>query len=94
VLYTVRQNSSTPDTYCSCSDVVFTDGGTGRRTEAGGRGGTGSAGGTGTGTPSGTGGASRAAGASGAWGLAPAGGAAAVLVLTGGAALVLRLRRC
>lgn len=148
VLYTIWQNSSTPDTYYSCSDVVF---------PASGNGGDGDGGGAGAGAGAGaeeSGGGSTAsaaangdrgngrttAGASAATesagkspttasptasspadstapgtqeGAAPdstpvastggagtgpstpmlAGGAAAVLVLTGGAALALRLRR-
>ncbi|MGW2703307.1 lytic polysaccharide monooxygenase [Streptomyces sp. NPDC001340] len=125
VLYTIWQNSSTPDTYYSCSDVVFPGASKGAESGSG----TGSAEAAETaaashapasthpartetaqpssgmptpaekrGTSAGTTGdstpvadATRAdAGPS-----APllAGGAAAVLVLTGGAALVLRLRR-
>ncbi|KUO12761.1 lytic polysaccharide monooxygenase [Streptomyces sp. DSM 15324] len=124
VLYTIWQNSSTPDTYYSCSDVVFSASGT--------AGGSGSSAGDGTkqetkasATPSAAapaGSASTAAaGSSGPAAAAPAqagadapvstpvasatgagsgpsapllaGGATAVLVLTGGVALALRLRR-
>ncbi|RSO02123.1 chitin-binding protein [Streptomyces sp. WAC 05379] len=125
VLFTIWQNSSTPDTYYSCSDVVFPAGGS-----AGGGAGkasaTASAGGrtaaasspavkpraserrttgpsptaaaaTGAETPR-TRGDSVPVASTGDAGTGPAmplvaGGAAAVLVLTGGAALALRLRR-
>ncbi|MFF9061193.1 lytic polysaccharide monooxygenase [Streptomyces sp. NPDC014882] len=120
VLYTVWRNSSTPDTYYSCSDVVFPEKAAAAAPKA-----TAAAAkspsaavpapaGTATGTTTsaaparGTAAASGApasaaptstpvASASGA-GAGPsapllAGGAAAVLVLTGGATLVLRLRR-
>ncbi|MFF8175083.1 lytic polysaccharide monooxygenase auxiliary activity family 9 protein [Streptomyces chartreusis] len=125
VLFTIWQNSSTPDTYYSCSDVVFPAGGS-----AGGGAGkasaTASAGGrttaassptakpraserrttgpsptpaaaTGSETPR-TRGDSVPVASTGDAGNGPAmplvaGGAAAVLVLTGGAALALRLRR-
>jgi predicted carbohydrate-binding protein with CBM5 and CBM33 domain len=82
VLYTIWQNSSTPDTYYSCSDVVFAEKGAGTTK-------TGPA--VSAGPASAAGGqATRETGPS-----APvlAGGAAAVLVLTGGAALAVRLRR-
>ncbi|MFI1565238.1 lytic polysaccharide monooxygenase [Streptomyces sp. NPDC020490] len=118
VLYTIWQNSSTADTYYSCSDVVFRAAGTAgggsspsatrRRAAA-----------SGTPTPSADGRRAQAeparttaeaavtpsdpdsvpvastATAAGSGPSAPmmAGGAAAVLVLTGGAALALRLRR-
>ncbi|MFD5797106.1 lytic polysaccharide monooxygenase [Streptomyces diastatochromogenes] len=120
VLYTIWQNSSTPDTYYSCSDVEF----------AGASAGAGSAEATetaaaskapasprpvpaktaqpasGTPTPTEKKGTSSAGTSSDSTPVAEAtrsdagpsapllaGGAAAVLVLTGGAALVLRLRR-
>ncbi|MFE0512752.1 lytic polysaccharide monooxygenase [Streptomyces sp. NPDC058964] len=129
VLYTIWQNTSTPDTYYSCSDVVFPGaakasgaaaGTTGKRTggspskaakPASGApsksAGTPSAS-AGTGTTSAAPAAPQSAGgtapdstpvasdtAAGSGPSAPllAGGAAAVLVLTGGAALALRLRR-
>ncbi|MFE2276855.1 lytic polysaccharide monooxygenase [Streptomyces sp. NPDC059454] len=110
VLYTVWRNSSTPDTYYACSDVVFPEeekaaepaepaqGGTAEPSSAP-RPRTSS-------TPAASTPAPRAAGTSAAPAAhttaappsgpsAPllAGGAAAVLVLTGGAALALRLRR-
>ncbi|MQY38536.1 GlcNAc-binding protein A [Streptomyces sp. RB17] len=82
ILYTVWQNSSTPDTYYSCSDVVFPDKGAGeakagpvRATRP---------------APVAQGHVGRATRPSAP---ALAGGAAAVLVLTGGAALAMRLRR-
>ncbi|MFI7499672.1 lytic polysaccharide monooxygenase [Streptomyces sp. NPDC049687] len=123
VLYTIWQNSSTPDTYYSCSDVVFTKAGVAAGTERG----TGKEAATdqasptsGTTTPAAT--RTPAADAPSATSDAPpaqaaaatpestpvasatgagsgpsapllAGGAAAVLVLTGGAALALRMRR-
>ncbi|MFG2606153.1 lytic polysaccharide monooxygenase [Streptomyces sp. NPDC048514] len=136
MLYTVWQNSSTPDTYYSCSDVVFPGGGTAAgaakapkpatrgAAPPGGRPASPSAGGateggtTGaraSGTPDGgvrdggvrDGGSARQREAAGdgtplaevtRGGSGPsapllAGGAATVLVLTGGAAFVLRLRR-
>ncbi|MFE1884605.1 lytic polysaccharide monooxygenase [Streptomyces diastatochromogenes] len=120
MLYTIWQNSSTPDTYYSCSDVEF----------AGASAGAGSAEATetaaaskapasprpvpaktaqpasGTPTPTGKKGTSSAGTSSDSTPVAEAtrsdagpsapllaGGAAAVLVLTGGAALALRLRR-
>ncbi|TXS46939.1 chitin-binding protein [Streptomyces sp. uw30] len=129
VLFTIWQNSSTPDTYYSCSDVVFPGGGS-----AGTAGGGSTASATanpgrdngptdaapspstepraserntppsptaaapaGAGTP-GAQDDSTPVASTGAAGTGPstpllAGGAAAVLVLTGGAALALRLRR-
>ncbi|MEG8278828.1 lytic polysaccharide monooxygenase [Streptomyces sp. AHA2] len=123
VLYTVWQNSSTPDTYYSCSDVVFPareanarkggGQGTGKKEGAGGVETTAPAApAPGTPRPDGSARASAAPGTDGprsrpqgartspASAPAPgpssrtlAGGAAAVLVLTGGAALVMRLRR-
>ncbi|WP_128431289.1 lytic polysaccharide monooxygenase [Streptomyces cyaneus] len=144
VLYTIWQNSSTPDTYYSCSDVVFPASGNGNGGEGGGGGGgaeesgggsTASAaanGDRGNGrTTAGASAATESAGkppttasptasssagsatadtqegavrdstpvaSTGGAGTGPstpmlAGGAAAVLVLTGGAALALRLRR-
>ncbi|MEU3850237.1 lytic polysaccharide monooxygenase [Streptomyces sp. NPDC029554] len=90
VLYTVWQNSSTPDTYYSCSDVVFPAKRKPEEEEKPGE------------QPGEEEVASRARQAAeprrGEDGAGPgtpvlAGGAAAVLVLTGGAALVLRLRR-
>ncbi|MFF4572895.1 lytic polysaccharide monooxygenase [Streptomyces sp. NPDC001410] len=127
VLYTIWQNSSTPDTYYSCSDVVFPGASKGAGSESGS--GSGSAEATETaaasqapastrpartetaqpssGTPTAAERKGISAGTTGdstpvadatradAGPSAPllAGGAAAVLVLTGGAALVLRLRR-
>jgi chitin-binding protein len=118
VLYTVWQNSSTPDTYYACSDVVFpeaattspspspsvsTAAATPRRPS--GSPSVSATPGTAAATPAAAAPTSPAAAtpastpvasSSGAFGpSAPmlAGGAAAVLVLTGGAALVLRLRR-
>ncbi|AOR31456.1 chitin-binding protein [Streptomyces fodineus] len=87
VLYTVWQNSSTPDTYYSCSDVVFPDKG-GKAGDAGEAAVTPVT--TASSTPAADGRAAQDMGPS-----APvlAGGAAAVLVLTGGAALAVRLRR-
>ncbi|MFF7352671.1 lytic polysaccharide monooxygenase [Streptomyces filipinensis] len=109
ILYTVWQNSSTPDTYYSCSDVVFPE--KGARSSGGGK----AAPATTRPTPAtggraapGTNGAgadrpvSSAAGTpvaedtrAGSGPSAPvlAGGAAAVLALTGGAVLAVRLRR-
>ncbi|MGI5378997.1 lytic polysaccharide monooxygenase auxiliary activity family 9 protein [Streptomyces sp. CA-251387] len=132
VLYTVWQNSSTPDTYYSCSDVVFPADGNGSAEESGGGSATSATAdgkrgkGRTTVSPSPTN-ESRASGprttasptasssssgvttpragddstpvaSTGAADAGPstpllAGGAAAVLVLTGGAALALRLRR-
>lgn len=125
VLFTIWQNSSTPDTYYSCSDVVFPAGngagaGTGKTSataSAGGRTAAASspavkpraserhttdpsptaAATTGAETPR-TQGDSVPVASTGDAGRGPAmplvaGGAAAVLVLTGGAALALRLRR-
>ncbi|MFF5984221.1 lytic polysaccharide monooxygenase [Streptomyces olindensis] len=96
VLYTVWQNSSTPDTYYSCSDVVFPDQEAERTTEK-----TGNTEKTGKpeetekpGKPEETLPASAPGRpASGPSTPMVAGGAAAVLVLTGGAALAVRLRR-
>ncbi|WP_129305927.1 lytic polysaccharide monooxygenase [Streptomyces sp. L2] len=118
MLYTVWQNSSTPDTYYSCCDVVFPKAGegataagtpaarsttpaapsAGRATAAAGKPVSGAAA-----PPSAKGAAHSPAGStpvagatrSGSGPAAPAiaGGAAAVLVLAGGAALALRLRR-
>ncbi|MET8942607.1 lytic polysaccharide monooxygenase [Streptomyces sp. NPDC004542] len=130
VLYTIWQNSSTPDTYYSCSDVVFPKAEAGRagtaspsapapaaaatgkasRPAAGASGRPASAETTGTATGTATGeptAAPRTEGGAadstpvasttdaGSGPSAPllAGGAAAVLVLTGGAALAVRLRR-
>ncbi|KUN90225.1 chitin-binding protein [Streptomyces bungoensis] len=104
VLYTIWRNSSTPDTYYSCSDVVFTAAGAARGTRTA----TASsgapapvpspkgspaparhdAGRSGDSTPV----AEATRSDSGPPATLLAGGAAAVLVLTGGAALVLRLR--
>ncbi|MFI9253758.1 lytic polysaccharide monooxygenase [Streptomyces sp. NPDC053069] len=94
ILYTVWQNSSTPDTYYSCSDVVFTgkeakgtrhaDAQTAPATTA---------------RPARSASATAAPAAEGTRaGSGPsaavlAGGAAAVLLLTGGAALTVRRRR-
>ncbi|GGW64379.1 hypothetical protein GCM10010503_46960 [Streptomyces lucensis JCM 4490] len=102
VLYTVWQNSSTPDTYYSCSDVVFP--GKGQAAGAAKATRTAEAEPARPGTPapreehaSAAGDSTPVAGAtdggSGPSALLVAGGAAAVLVLTGGAALGLRLRR-
>ncbi|MEU9477611.1 lytic polysaccharide monooxygenase [Streptomyces sp. NPDC048191] len=92
VLYTVWQNSSTPDTYYSCSDVVFPE-----RAQAAG---TAPAAGTAQAkAPQPTAANPAPAANEGAGqGKGPSahmltGGAAAVLVLTGGAALAVRLRR-
>ncbi|MFF7467458.1 lytic polysaccharide monooxygenase [Streptomyces sp. NPDC008092] len=136
VLYTVWQTSSTPDTYYSCSDVVFTaketsskgasKKGAAKDAAAGGQkdgGATAGAKARSSGTPdpgASKSGAARAQRTAAATPVAPttattaadstpvasdtdpgsgpsaplvAGGAAAVLVLTGGAALALRLRR-
>jgi predicted carbohydrate-binding protein with CBM5 and CBM33 domain len=123
MLYTIWQNSSTPDTYYSCSDVVFT---AKKETQKGaGKEGGATAGAKPRVSATPTPGASRSVGSpaqqtaaatpvapttgtavtdstpvasdtgSGSGPSAPlmAGGAAAVLVLTGGAALALRLRR-
>ncbi|MFF9404835.1 lytic polysaccharide monooxygenase [Streptomyces anandii] len=110
VLFTIWQNSSTPDTYYSCSDVVLTK--AARTTAPSGRGhAPASPAQTAKASPRGSADApargpvpaSTAPGSSpvaavtdsGSGPSAPtvAGGAAAVLVLTGGAALALRLRR-
>ncbi|MFI1421288.1 lytic polysaccharide monooxygenase [Streptomyces sp. NPDC020731] len=107
VLYTVWQNSSTPDTYYSCSDVVFPEKEeTAEPTEESSappsstpRPRTASTPAAGRTAPRAAGTASiptantTAAGPSGPSAPLLAGGAAAVLVLTGGAALALRLRR-
>ncbi|MFD5264615.1 lytic polysaccharide monooxygenase [Streptomyces sp. NPDC058335] len=127
VLYTIWQNSSTPDTYYSCSDVVFpekaaaasspsaaTAAGSPKPPSARPSVPAGAAAGTTAGTTPSAAPASGAARASGAPAAATpastpvasasgagsgpsapvlAGGAAAVLVLIGGATLVLRLRR-
>jgi chitin-binding protein len=139
VLYTIWQNSGTPDTYYSCSDVVFAEaksasaagagaGTTGSGAGAGASAAAGEPGGASaspsparsakpaakSSAPSGpSAGADRAEAAHAEAGTAPestpvasaagtdsgpsapvlAGGAAAVLVLTGGAALAVRLRR-
>ena len=120
VLYTIWQNSSTPDTYYSCSDVVFpqgaNSGGFGAaaapRSEspsrtpdptadpAAGQGRTGTAPARTTteatdapSNPDSTPVASTETADSGPSAPLMAGGAAAVLVLTGGAALAMRLRR-
>ncbi|MEU1403677.1 lytic polysaccharide monooxygenase [Streptomyces sp. NPDC005728] len=122
VLYTIWQNTSTPDTYYSCSDVAFPEAGAARATGAAAaskapasprpartatakpstgtptpvaeKGKSGAETSTSTGT---TGESTPVAEAThaDAGPSAPllAGGAVAVLVLTGGAALVLRLRR-
>ncbi|MEV6051437.1 lytic polysaccharide monooxygenase [Streptomyces sp. NPDC052107] len=88
VLYTVWQNSSTTDTYYSCSDVVFAE--KGEKGEKG-------AGKTKTGPAVSASPASAAGGQvtldKGPSAPVLAGGAAAVLVLTGGTALAMRLRR-
>ncbi|MEU2280834.1 lytic polysaccharide monooxygenase [Streptomyces sp. NPDC013178] len=120
VLYTIWQNSSTPDTYYSCSDVVFPEAAAAKSpspsasaaaaasatpkrpsggpsvsatpTTAAASPAAATPGSAAAATPA----SSPVASASGTSGpSAPmlAGGAAAVLVLTGGAALVLRLRR-
>ncbi|MEU9987265.1 lytic polysaccharide monooxygenase [Streptomyces sp. NPDC048045] len=124
MLYTIWQNSSTPDTYYSCSDVDFGAAGTAAKDAGSGAGATRTPGGarkptgghsagaqahpsTASPAPAAEKGASSPAGTAG--GSTPvaeetradggpsapllAGAAAAVLVLSGGAALVLRLRR-
>ncbi|MEU6770499.1 lytic polysaccharide monooxygenase [Streptomyces sp. NPDC046759] len=100
VLYTVWQNSSTPDTYYSCSDVVFAEKGAGKASTGtpvtapssappvGGRAARGA-----NGTRDGAAVADATRAGSGPTAPVVAGGAAAVLVLTGGAALAVRLRR-
>ncbi|KES08494.1 chitin-binding protein [Streptomyces toyocaensis] len=90
VLYTVWQNSGTPDTYYSCSDLVFPrkKQATAAHTPAGSTPAAPSPGPTGT-----PGVRSTAAASSGSSAPLLAGGAVGVLVLTGGATLVLRLRR-
>ncbi|MFD8721407.1 lytic polysaccharide monooxygenase [Streptomyces sp. NPDC059629] len=124
MLYTIWQNSSTPDTYYSCSDVVFTakkdartsskDAGEAGASTASSKPRTsaapapGTAGSTGSPAPqtaatpvaptTGTAADSTPVASDTSSGSGPsaplmAGGAAAVLVLTGGAALALRLRR-
>ncbi|WP_062648728.1 lytic polysaccharide monooxygenase [Streptomyces maremycinicus] len=121
MLYTIWQNSSTPDTYYSCSDVVFpaavapSEPESDPTTEAPDPATPAAAASTTPGSPSAAPSASTASGDapaeateaapestpvasatdSGSGPSAPmlAGGAAAVLVLTGGAALVARLRR-
>ncbi|MGA5897240.1 lytic polysaccharide monooxygenase auxiliary activity family 9 protein [Streptomyces venetus] len=117
VLYTVWQNSSTPDTYYSCSDVVFPEAekteaekkdgakGAAEKEEAGeekagkeeAEKGAGEKKETRKGPEDNAAGATPAASSStpssGPSTPMLAGGAAAVLVLTGGAALMLRLRR-
>ncbi|MCH5672363.1 lytic polysaccharide monooxygenase auxiliary activity family 9 protein [Streptomyces gilvus] len=123
VLFTIWQTSSTPDTYYSCSDVVFPGASSGGSTASASTSARASSGGgrTASGTPSPTAekprtSASPAQETTTAAAAAPsqpdstpvaatesadsgpsapmvAGGAAAVLVLTGGAALALRLRR-
>ncbi|MFI0087155.1 lytic polysaccharide monooxygenase [Streptomyces bobili] len=128
VLYTVWQNSSTPDTYYSCSDVVFPEkaaaapapsatraagppkpssavpsapdgaaagtGATGRTPSAAPVPGTAAASGApAAATPASTPVASASGAGSGPSAPMLAGGAAAVLVLIGGATLVQRLRR-
>ncbi|MFF3916212.1 lytic polysaccharide monooxygenase [Streptomyces sp. NPDC001852] len=94
ILYTVWQNSSTPDTYYSCSDVVFPEKGekNGKGAGAGSGAGAAKAAQMTTAAPAPAAGA-RAAGGTGPSAPVLAGGAAAVLVLTGGAALAVRLRR-
>ncbi|EFL35665.1 predicted protein [Streptomyces viridochromogenes DSM 40736] len=105
MLYTVWQNSSTPDTYYSCSDVVFPEGEqkeTRKETQKGTEEGTQKEteeeteqkadqqrGGVRSKAPL----ASTSDPSSGPSTPMLAGGAAAVLVLTGGAALAVRLRR-
>ncbi|MFF5188337.1 lytic polysaccharide monooxygenase [Streptomyces sp. NPDC000345] len=123
VLYTIWQNSSTPDTYYSCSDVMFSrPAGTGGTQKPKEKGKETAAAASVTPAPTASGSATAAGpSASGTSGVSPAqasaatpasipvasgtgagsgpsapllaGGATAVLVLTGGAALVLRLRR-
>lgn len=104
VLYTIWRNSSTPDTYYSCSDVVFTAAAAARGTRT-----ATAPSGTPAPVPSPKGSPAPARHDAGPSGDSTpvaeatrsdagpsatllAGGAAAVLVLTGGAALVLRLR--
>ncbi|MFH0174149.1 lytic polysaccharide monooxygenase [Streptomyces cacaoi] len=121
MLYTIWQNSSTPDTYYSCSDVVFPEAVSQSKpessptTKAPASATPVASASTTSGSPSAAPSVSTASGAtpaqaavaspestpvasasgSGSGPSAPmlAGGAAAVLVLTGGAALVVRLRR-
>ncbi|MEV5873112.1 lytic polysaccharide monooxygenase [Streptomyces sp. NPDC052101] len=82
ILYTVWQNSSTPDTYFSCSDVVFPERGKAADPKEG----------RVAGPEKGHVVAEQRTG-SGRSAHMLAGGAAAVLVCTGGAALAVRLRR-
>ncbi|MGW2418512.1 lytic polysaccharide monooxygenase [Streptomyces sp. NPDC001709] len=105
VLYTIWQNSSTPDTYYSCSDVVFPDKvAAGAKSAGGEKGAQGARAGETKVTPVTTtspapaidpapAAEGRAAQDTGPSAPVLAGGAAAVLVLTGGAALAMRLRR-
>ncbi|MGJ5752618.1 chitin-binding protein [Streptomyces puniciscabiei] len=95
VLYTVWQNSSTPDTYYSCSDVVFPEK---DEKKAGAEAGSGAGSGQAKAAQATSPDPAPAAGGQVTRGTGPsapmlAGGAAAVLVLTGGAALAVRLRR-
>jgi chitin-binding protein len=96
VLYTVWQNSSTPDTYYSCSDVVFPDKTERKETEKKAKGNAPLT--SNSGPASGPASESVSESVSEPTSSAPptpmlAGGAAAVLLLTGGAALAVRLRR-
>ncbi|MFE2644118.1 lytic polysaccharide monooxygenase [Streptomyces nigra] len=120
VLYTVWRNTSTPDTYYSCSDVVFpaeekggaaatpssakpsakptkkapaTRSPTPSASEAAGKTASAAPRAQGADTPAAAPVASTGTSGTGASAPLLAGGAAAVLVLTGGAALALRLRR-
>ncbi|WP_369392633.1 lytic polysaccharide monooxygenase [Streptomyces sp. CG1] len=89
ILYTVWQNTSTTDTYYSCSDVVFAEKGAGAGTETGAGAVKVTQGATAGSTPA----AQEPVAGSGGSAHMLAGGAAAVLVCTGGAALAVRLRR-
>ncbi|WP_405974591.1 lytic polysaccharide monooxygenase [Streptomyces sp. NBC_00988] len=126
LIYTIWQNSSTEDTYYSCSDVVFPGGGTSSSSSsstgtANSKGGTASPSSSTTKSPTAASPSAKAGESTTAQKASPAeestapgsspvasdtdaassgpsapmvaGGAAAVLVLTGGAALALRLRR-
>ncbi|MFJ8464460.1 lytic polysaccharide monooxygenase auxiliary activity family 9 protein [Streptomyces swartbergensis] len=99
VLYTVWQNSSTPDTYYSCSDVVFPDKTEKKENEKEEQGNTPLVSNSGPASEPTPGPASEptfgpaSESASGPSTPMLAGGAAAVLLLTGGAALAVRLRR-
>ncbi|MGP4091221.1 lytic polysaccharide monooxygenase auxiliary activity family 9 protein [Streptomyces sp. KR55] len=102
VLYTIWQNSSTADTYYSCSDVVFTEDGTpsaaGRPKDSATTAPSRTPAARATARPTATAPAGTPVASAEGTGSGPsvpllAGGAAAVLALAGGAALALRLRR-